>query len=344
MEKNSKKQGLEPVDAVSPAQNIAKHSEFAWQMFLKRLGFLPILVFILIIVFGILNPRFFTLSNMIIVARQITYLAIISMGQMAVLIVSGFDLSVGAICGFTSIVSTNVMLWFTDPLTAIAVGMLAGILAATAIGMANGLIVANFGVPPFIVTLAMMEIVHGLTLIISAGTPVFGFPDEFSLVFGLGEFAGIPLPVIITLFIALIMYFIMSWTHMGRYFWAIGGNLEAAALSGISVKFYLVLAYSICGLLSGVTGILLTARVASGEPHLGAALMMQSLVAAVIGGVTIGGGSGNVPGTVLGAIFIGILANGMNLANIGSYVQIMILGCFLILAVIVDKYMHRIES
>ena len=344
MEKNSKKQSIEQVAAVSPAQDIAKNSNFAWQMSLKRLGFLPILVFILIIVFEILNPRFLTLMNMIIVARQITYLAIISMGQMAVLIVSGFDLSVGAICGFTSIVATNVMLWFSDPFTAIAVGILAGILASTTVGMANGLIVAKFGVPPFIVTLAMMEIVQGLTLIISAGTPVFGFPDEFSLVFGLGEFAGIPLPVIITLLIALIMYFIMSWTHIGRYFWAIGGNLEAAALSGISVKFYLVLAYSICGLLSGVTGILLTARVASGEPHLGAGLMMQSLVAAVIGGVTIGGGSGNVPGTVLGAIFIGILANGMNLANIGSYVQIMILGCFLILAVIFDKYMHRIES
>jgi len=314
-----------------------------WRTSLKRLGVLPLFVVILIIIFAIINPRFFTLSNMIIVARQCTYLAIISLGQMAVLLVGGFDLSVGAMCAFTSIISTNVMLWFADPFTAITIGILVGIGASTLIGVANGVIVAKFEVPPFIVTLGMMEIVGGLTLIISAGTPVFGFPDQFSLIFGLGEFLGIPLPVIITVFIALAMYLVINWTHVGRYFWAIGGNLEAAALSGISVKKYLIHSYALCGLLSGITGILLTARVASGEPHLGASLMMESLVAAVIGGVAVGGGSGNVPGVLLGAIFIGILANGMNLANIGSYVQIMILGCFLILAVIIDRYMHQMD-
>lgn len=344
MEKIRNEQNQKELRSTSSNMAISRGPQVAWRTSLKQLGFLPILVLVLIVVFGIINPRFFTLSNMIIVARQCTYLAIMSMGQMVVLLVSGFDLSVGSISGFTSIISTNVMLCFSDPFTAIAVGMLVGILAATMIGLANGLIVAKLRVTPFIVTLAMMEIVHGLTLIISAGTPVFGFPDEFSLTFGLGEVLGIPLPVVIAFFIALIMYFIMNWTHIGRYFWAIGGNLEAAALSGISVKFYLLLAYAICGLLSGVTGILLTARVGSGEPHLGAGLMMQSLVAAVIGGVTIGGGSGNVPGTILGAIFIGILGNGMNLANIGSYVQIMVLGCFLIIAVILDQYMYRIES
>ena len=312
-----------------------------WRTSLKRLGVLPLFVVILIVIFAIINPRFFTTSNMVIVARQCTYLSIISLGQMAVLLVGGFDLSVGAICAFTSIISTNVMLWFTDPFTAIVIGILAGICASTLVGLANGVIVAKFGVPPFIVTLGMMEIIIGLTLIISAGTPVFGFPDQFSLFFGLGEFFGIPLPVIITFFIAIAMYLVINWTHVGRYFWAIGGNFEAAALSGISVKKYLIYAYALCGLLSGVTGILLTARVASGEPHLGASLMMESLVAAVIGGVTVGGGSGNVPGVLLGAIFIGILANGMNLANIGSYIQIMVLGCFLILAVIIDRYMHQ---
>lgn len=315
--------------------------ELEWRSFFKRIGVLPLLTLVLIIIFGTINPRFFTISNMTIVARQCTYLAIISIGQMVVLLVGGFDLSVGSMCAFTSIISTNVMLLFSDPLTSIAVGILTGICASTLVGLVNGLVVANFGVPPFIVTLGMMEIIHGLTLIISAGTPVFGFPDQFSLFFGLGMVFGIPLPVMITFFLSVVMFLMITCTHIGRYFWAIGDSLETAALSGISVKKYLVFAYALCGLMAGITGILLTARVASGEPRLGAALMMQSLVAAVIGGVAVGGGSGNVPGTLLGAIFIGILANGMNLANIGSYVQIMVLGCFLILAVIVDRYMHQ---
>jgi ribose transport system permease protein len=323
-------------------RTIASHAKpQEWRTLLKRLGVLPLFVVILIIIFGIINPRFLTISNMIIVARQCTYLAIISLGQMAVLLVGGFDLSVGSMCAFTSIISTNVMLLFTDPFTAIFIGILVGIFASILVGLANGVIVAKFEVPPFIVTLGMMEIVNGLTLIISAGTPVFGFPDQFSIIFGLGKFFGIPLPVIITFFIAIAMFIVINWTQVGRYFWAIGGNFEAAALSGISVKKYIIFAYALCGLLSGITGILLTARVASGEPHLGAGLMMESLVAAVIGGVAVGGGAGNIPGVLLGAIFISILANGMNLANIGSYIQIMVLGCFLILAVIIDRYIHQ---
>ena len=322
---------------------IAEELQFKWRNIFKRAGVLPVLTIALIVTFALINPRFLTIFNLKIVARQCTYLAIISMGQMVVLLVGGFDLSVGSICAFTSIICTNIMLLFADPATSMIIGILSGILAAALVGFANGITISVFGVSPFIVTLAMMGIINGLTLIISDGSPIYGFPPSFSEILGYGMVLGIPFPVIITLSIAVMMFLLINWTHFGRFFWAIGGNVSAALLSGISIRRYLLYAYTICGILAGITGVLLTARVASGEPHLGAGLMMESLVAAVIGGVTVGGGAGNVPGTLLGVIFIGILANGMNLANIGSYVQIMVLGCFLILAIIVDRYMRQVE-
>jgi ribose transport system permease protein len=160
-------------------------------------------------------------------------------------------------------------------------------------------------------------------------------------IFGSGSIIGVPTVFIIAIIISVIMYILINHTHIGRYFWAIGGNEGAAILSGIKSKRYTILAYTLCGFFAGFTGILLTARVGSGEPVLGTGLMLQAMAAAVIGGTKVGGGEGNIPGTLLGALLITLFANIMNLANIGSYVQMIVMGCLLLLAIISDEIVTR---
>lgn len=299
-------------------------------------------LFVLIVVFfAIMNPVFLSTDNALSVARQSTYLAIMSLGQMCVLIVGGFDLSVGAIAALVSIVTSMVMLKISDPTVAIVAGILVGLGLGTTIGFINGFIVAIFGVSPFIATLGMMGIINGVTLMISSGAPVYGFTDKFSAIFGYGTFLGLPSPVIVSILVAIIMYILLNMTALGRHLWAIGGNLNAAVLSGLSNLKYKLIAYGISGFMAALTGIMLSARVSSGEPTLGHSMMMTSLVACVIGGVAVGGGAGNVPGALMGVILIGILGNGMNLMNMGAYGQEVVMGAFLLMAIIFDRYMHQ---
>ena len=294
----------------------------------------------IVVFFALMNPVFLTADNALSVARQSTYLAIMSLGQMCVLIVGGFDLSVGAVAALVSIISTMVMLEISDPAVAIIVGILVGLTVGTIVGLLNGFIVATFNVSPFIATLGMMGIINGITLMISSGAPVYGFTEKFSAIFGYGTFLGLPSPVIVSVLIALVMYVLYNMTPLGRHMWAIGGNINAAVLSGLSNMKYKLIAYGISGFMAALTGIMLSARVSSGEPTLGHTMMMTSLVACVIGGVAVGGGAGNVPGALMGVILIGILGNGMNLMNLGAYGQEVVMGVFLLMAIIFDRYMH----
>ncbi len=310
--------------------------------FLKRtfvnVGVLPFLLVALLILFSAAESRFMTFSNMVNVSRQATYLAIITAGQMLTILCAGFDLSVGSSVALTSIVTASTVVWFPNPAVAIIAALLAGVATGTAVGTLNGITIAVFRVSPFVVTLGMMSVAQGLALLISGGVPIFNLPADFNRYMGIGKVWGVPVPLLVAILVVAIIYIMLTKTRIGRYFYALGGNEEAARLSGIAVKKYSCLAYILCGALAGLTGVMLTARVASGEPNLGAALPLESIAAAVIGGVSLRGGEGSVIGAIFGAILIVLMRNGMDIMNISSYLQMMVMGCLLIFAVVMDQF------
>jgi ribose transport system permease protein len=311
-------------------------------------GILPLLILLALsaLFFGLQEPRFLSIQNVLNIMRQSTYLIIVSMGQMIVLLTAGLDLSLGSTIALVSVVSVLVMVdvlganpeatWL-----AITAGMAAGAGIGMLIGVANGVGVALLRVPPFMMTLGMLSIGLGAALTLSSGSPVFGVPDLYSLVFGYGRIFGIPAPVYFTAALFLIVYVVLNWTPMGRYFYALGSNRRAARLSGIRTTRNLVYAYVGSGLLAAIAGLLLTARTASGEATIGQDLVLQSVAACVIGGVSLFGGIGRVGNVLLGGIFISLLTNGMNLIRIESYVQQIVLGIVLILAIVIDQLRLR---
>jgi len=226
----------------------------------------------------------------------------------------------------------------------IALGMLAGVGAGVTIGIINGIGVAALGVSPFMMTLGMASIGFGIALFLTGGVPVYGMPQEFGKVLGFGQWLGIPAPIFVTAALIVFLYVLLSWTRLGRYLYAVGGNLKASALSGINTRFSLFMAYVLCGAMTAISGIMLTARLATGEANIGASMPLESIAACVIGGVSLRGGTGRLGNVVLGAIFIGLIQNGMNLARIESYLQIVVVGVLLIFAVVADQIRQRIMA
>ncbi len=318
-----------------------------WQHAIVRLGVLPLLLAVAVIVFSLLSPNFLTGQNLLNVARQSTFLAMVAMGQMLALLTGGFDLSVGKTLAITSVVGAMVMTEakssFPDAVgVAIALGMLAGIGAGMLVGIVNGIGVALFDVSPFMMTLGTASISFGVALTLTSGVPVYGMPDEFGNIFGFGQFLNIPTPVYVTAILFVVLYLVLNWTPMGRYFYAIGGNYKASGLSGINTRFHLFMAYVLCGLMAATAGIILTARLETGEANIGASMPLDSIAACVIGGVSLRGGVGRLGSVVLGAVFIGLIQNGMDLARIASYLQEVVIGVLLILAVIADQVRYRL--
>ena len=314
-----------------------------------RLGVLPFLLVLALIVFTALSGNFLTTDNLINVVRQSVYLTIVALGQMLALLTGGFDLSVGTIVALTSVVGATAMaavstaspdsIWL-----AIALGCLAGIAAGTLVGVTNGVGVAVFNVSPFMMTLGIASVGFGIALYMTSGMPVYGMPAQFGRVFGFGRFLGIPVPVFGAVVIVALTWVLVNRTALGRYFYAVGGNIKAAHLSGISTGRTLFLTYTLCGFLSAVCGMLLTARLETGEANIGHSLPLESIAACVIGGVSLRGGVGRVGNVDLGALFIGLVQNGMNLARIESYLQTVVLGVLLILAVIADQLRLRMMA
>jgi ribose/xylose/arabinose/galactoside ABC-type transport system permease subunit len=317
------------------------------QQLFVRTGVLPLLLLAAVVVFAALSHNFLTGGNLLTVARQSTYLTMVAMGQMLALLTGGFDLSVGKNVAITSVVGAMTMASLSAAFPdatglAVTLGMLGGIGAGTLVGIVNGIGVAVFDVSPFMMTLGTASISFGIALTLTSGMPVYGMPDAFGNIFGFGRLLGIPVPVYVTAAVAVVMYLVLSWTRMGRYFYAIGGNLKASVLSGISTRFYLFMAYVLCGVLSAIAGIMLTARLETGEANIGASLPLDSIAACVIGGVSLRGGSGHIGNVILAAIFIGLIQNGMDLAHIESYLQEVVIGILLILAVIADGLRQRV--
>ena len=335
------------VTAPSEESLLSKIEQRAAVIFVKG-GVLPWFLVMAVLIFWLSTDNFLSGRNMLSMLRQATYLTMVAMAQMVVLLTAGLDLSVGVMFAITSVISSMVMVgaWSGDMMDpgwgAIALGCAAGMGAGTLVGVFNGIGVAIFRVPPFMMTLAMASIVFGLALTITGGTPIYGMPTAFAETFGYGKFISVPVPIWLTIGFIIMMYIFINWTRMGRYLYALGGNLKASQLSGINTRLYLFLAYVVCAAITTFCALMLTARLESGESNIGTHYPLLSISACVIGGVSLFGGTGRLPNVVLGAIFIILVQNGMNLLRINSYLQMVVIGLLLILAVIGDNYRQKV--
>jgi ribose transport system permease protein len=284
----------------------------------------------------IATPHFLTTANLLNVVEQSTLIGIIAVGMTFVILTAGIDLSVGSIVALSGVAMGTAfragLPIFAAALTGFAVGL--------ACGLANGALITLGRLPPFIATLGMMSIARGGALMLSDGRPISGYSDGFRAL-ATGDLLGIPLPVVIMLAIYGIAHFVLSRTTLGRYTYAIGGNEEAAELSGIRVRAYKSAVYGIAGLLSAVTSILLVARLDSAQPIAGIMYELDAIAAVVIGGTSLLGGSGSVIGTLIGALIMGVLRNGLNLLGVSSYLQQVAIGGVIIVAVLMDMALRR---
>lgn len=290
----------------------------------------------LIVVLWILTPHFLTVSNLLNVAQQATIIAIIAVGMTFVIITGGIDLSVGSVLAFAGVVMANALQSGVPLPLALLIGLGVGLIC----GVINGLLITVGRLPPFIATLGMMSVARGAALMFTEGRPISGFSEGFRSI-ATGEILRIPAPVVIMIVVYLIAHFVLKRTKLGRYTYAIGGNEEAALLSGINVRLNKTLVYGIAGLLSGLAAILLTARLNSAQPIAGMNYELDAIAATVIGGTSLLGGEGTVSGTLIGALIMAVLRNGLNLLSVSSFFQQVVIGSVIIFAVLIDMALKR---
>jgi len=285
------------------------------------------------------SPYFLTISNTLNIGRQAAINLIIALGMTVVIISGGIDLSVGSIVALTAV--TMNQLWERGIIPNIWVAMVIGIIAATIVGLINGLIIHYGKVPPFITTLGMMGICRGLALLITRGyTTVMGFPDDFQWI-GAGEILGIPFPLLLAALLAILFHLLLKYTKIGRSYYAIGGNQEAARLSGIRVGQVKIAAYTTIGFCCGVAGIVLASRINSAPPAAGTGYELNAIAAVILGGTNLFGGEGTVVGTVIGAILMAVIGNGLNLLNVNPFWQQIVIGIVIILAVMASTIRQK---
>ena len=278
-------------------------------------------------------PSFLTLQNWIIVLRQISINGILAVGATYVLLTGGVDLSLGSMVALTGVVAASFAHPGEYPLI---VPVMMGVLTGMAGGAVNGLIVTRARVAPFIATLGMMTVARGLALVVSGGKPVSNLSRSFAGIAG-DDWLGIPIPILLLVVVTLLSYLMLTNTRLGRYVYAVGGNEKAARASGISVNAVKMFAYSICGALAGLAGVVLASRITTGQPNAGVAYELDAIAAVVIGGTSLSGGVGGVGGTILGALLMGVINNGLDLLNVSSYYQQIIKGAIIVGAVWMDQ-------
>lgn len=298
---------------------------------LRRFG-IAIAFALLVVILSLLSGSFLTVSNLLNIARQVSINAVIAAGMTFVILTGGIDLSVGSVLAFSGAVIAG-LLAAGRPLL---VGIGAGLAVGAALGLLNGIVITRGRVQPFIATLGMLTIGRGLTLVYTDGRPITGLPDAFVWL-GAGEVWRIPVPVIIMILVFLASYMILAQTVVGRYVYAIGGNEEAARLSGVNVTAHKTLVYVISGILSAASAVILTARLNSAQPTAGVGFELDAIAAVVLGGTTLAGGEGSIGGTLLGAFIIGVINNGLNLLNVNPFYQQVVKGAVILLAVLLDR-------
>ncbi|WP_147803705.1 ABC transporter permease subunit [Alkalicoccus halolimnae] len=291
-------------------------------------------LFIIMAIITILNPGFLSPANLLNVLRQVSINALIAFGMTFVILTGGIDLSVGSTLALASAVSASLMASGLDPILAVMVGLLAG----AVLGAFNGVFIAKGKVAPFIATLATMTIYRGLTLVLTDGRPVSGLGESAAFeMLGRGYFLGIPVPAITMMIAFAVLYLILKKTTFGRRVYAVGGNEEAAVLSGIKADRIKIYVYSLTGMLSALAGMILTSRLNSAQPTAGTMYELDAIAAVVLGGTSLTGGRGWIVGTLIGALIIGVLNNGLNLLGVSSFFQQVVKGSVILLAVLLDR-------
>ena len=289
-------------------------------------------------IFSVCTSSFLTVNNMVNMLRQTSTNMIIAIGMTFILILGGIDLSVGSIACLSAIIGSSLMTGSTGagtelfrPLPVFPAILIAVTLAALC-GLINGLVITGLSLPPFIVTMAMQSIARGAALVYSGGYPVSSLP-EGAVQISRGDILGIPYTVLIMIVILAVMWFVLRRTKFGRYVFAIGGNEECARLSGIRVKKMKVCVYALSGAMAGLAGLLVAFKMASAQPTLGNAYELDAITAAALGGTSLAGGKGNMPGTVLGCLFLTTLSTGFTIMSISPYWQQIFKGIVLIIAI-----------
>jgi ribose/xylose/arabinose/galactoside ABC-type transport system permease subunit len=311
-----------------PTSSASAHSRKRW---LARFGLVLALVGVSGLL-GALRPQFLNAGNLINVARQISLNGILAVGVTYVLLTGGVDLSLGSIVALAGVVAASFAI-SGDP--SFVLPAIMGIAVGAGCGMVNGLVITRGCIAPFIVTLGMMTVARGLALVISGGKPVSGLSKNFTNLGG--DFLGLPIPIVILLAVVGGSWVFLAQTRLGRYVYAVGGNEQAARAAGLNVAGIKVLAYTVCGALAGVAGVVLAARITTGQPNAGVAYELDAIAAAVIGGTSLSGGVGGVGGTLLGALLMGVINNGLDLLNVSSYYQQIVKGLIIVGAVWMDR-------
>lgn len=302
----------------------------------KRESAIFIALIVISLFITISAPRFATGRNLYLVSRQISFVAIVALGELFVILTAGIDLSVGSNVGFSGVIAGIALAAGLPPIFALPVGLIAGL----AVGLFNGAVIAYVGITPFIVTLGMLSMARGMVWGITKGNPITEIPESFFFL-AQGDFFGIPSSVIIMFLLAMIVHIVLTYTAFGRRIYAIGGNEEATALSGINVKRIKLFVYGISGLLSAVTGVLLVARFYSAQPSTGKGWELDAIAATVIGGTSLMGGVGSVLGVLIGAAIMGVIRNGLVLMKVSVYWQDFIIGAIIVLAAVIDRLKNK---
>ncbi|AWY44652.1 ABC transporter permease [Glaesserella parasuis] len=303
---------------------------------------------LLVIFFSVTNDYFFTSNNIMTVGLQTSTIALIGIGATCVILTGGIDLSTGSVVALSGVAAAMIV----NAGVPVPIGMVLGILVGGACGLTNGILVTQMKLPPFIATLGMMMVARGLALYVTNAAPVSGMPESFAVLgngalFKIVEegpnglpkvvFTGIPYPVIIMIFITVLFTFALTKLKVGRYIYAIGSNEEAARLSGIKTNIVKIYAYVASGLLSGLTGVILASRLVTAQPNGGVTYELDAIASAVVGGTSLMGGVGTIPGTLIGSFIIGVLRNGLNMNGVSSFVQMIVIGLVIIVAVSLDQ-------
>lgn len=305
-----------------------------------RRGMVFVILLVLAIFFSLTTDRFLQERNLVNIAVQNAPVIVVACGMTLTMLLGGIDLSVGSVAALAGAVSAGLIV---NNGLSVGLGMLGGLLVGAAVGLGNGLLVVYGQLPPFVATLATLGIARGLTLVYTEGRPISGIGDAYTF-WGTGKIGEVPVPVVVWIGVVLLVWLLLTRTRFGLHIYAIGGGEETARLAGVAVNRVKLLTYTLSGLLAGLAGLLLTARLWSAQPQVAVGMELDAIAAAVLGGISLFGGVGSVLGAVVGALIVGVLGNGMNLLRVASYPQQVIQGIVLVLAVTVDMYTKRLEK
>lgn len=310
------------------------------RLLIKKYNLIFLLV-IFIVISTILSPSFLTLNNFFNLLQQASIPGIVALGMTLVIILGGIDLSVGSVLAFSGMIGSMVVLRFQGNILGIIVGCIVSLLASAVMGLTTGTLISYYKLPAFIASLAMMEIARGAALLTTSGKPVFNLGETFHVLGGGFVFGKLAISAIFWVIFTVILTLVLKYSVFGRTLFAIGGNHEAAMLSGIKTKRNYAITYVLCALLAGFSGILTASWMSTGQPTAGTGYELDAIAASVIGGASLSGGAGSIPGTFGGVFLLQILTNIFNLVGLPSYYQRIAKGAIIIFALLLNKFVSK---